>query len=219
MARFTAAFLLGFVLHRDVGTVVVNVEAWLPSGSSPVAKCLLARAPSVLFASADADQQPLFTMKSNGREAQNRLPPLSRRLDRGIDCYFEETDALVQQVIQSTRCCASDAAWALEACQGNLAEAERFISLAQLQRIEELATSESVANPEKDDPEWNLDSKFNLTSTNEANNQDDELFSSYTPIIRSSPNQPMRKEKIDDDIPWLPTKNPRPVDDEPWFTG
>lgn len=84
----------------------------------------------------------LFSFHPDGTEVDDLLPPLDRRLDLGIGCYFEESDRVVLHLLRQVQgdLHPADACWALEACKGDQTEALIRISVAQrlLQKQEEL---------------------------------------------------------------------------------
>lgn len=159
----------------------------------------------------------LFQMKEDGTEARGLLPPLSRNLKSGIGCYFETSDRQVQNLASKTACHLEDAAWALEACKGDVTEAWLCISTARRSLL-----NEGVALPEEE-TDWDAE-LFSLIQ-----NPDDVI----RPVDREAYQERKKqvakdeqKQEIQDlfqggdaDEPWLPRPNPNPVDDEPWFTG
>lgn len=168
----------------------------------------------------------LFTMTREGKEARGLLPPLKRKLlDYGIGCYFETTDRLVQNLAEKTQCHPEDAAWALEACQGDITEAWTFISVARRTLL-----NKEVALPENvEDVDWDAE-LFGLIESWDDDELlrpvDQETFQALKAKRLQIDRQDMTKKDIEDmfkggepDQPWLPKPNPRPVDDEPWFTG
>jgi hypothetical protein len=157
----------------------------------------------------------LFQFDAKGKEVNDGLPSLSRRLDKGVDCYYEAGDRLVQNLVNKTSCSASDACWALEACQGDITEAWTRISVARRTQLDaaRFPTTGGNHNEEDTDDEWDEDSyKVEIEEeyerlkasrlANDKRNQIKDSFRGGTP-----------------DQPWLPKANPNPVDDEPWFTG
>lgn len=145
----------------------------------------------------------LFDFDMDGREKRNLLPRLSRSLESGIGCYFEASDRIVQNLVSKTDCHPDDAAWALEACKGDITEAWTRISTARrmlLNQNDNRSPAEKV--------ESSAIAKLELDS------------------FREKLNEVERKRKRDEyfsggklDAEWLPRQNPKPVDDEPWFTG
>jgi hypothetical protein len=152
--------------------------------------------------------EPLFSFDpKTGKETQNRLPPLGRRLDLGIDCYFEASDRKVQNLVDKTNCRVDDAAWALEACKGDVTEAWTRISVARRLALERQRQQQQTA---EDDDEWDsLDIYQEFEKRKTARKEQDRK--------RSMQNFFGSSEK---DVKWFPGKeNPKPIDDEPWFTG
>lgn len=184
-------------------------------------------------------QQVLFSMQDDGTEAQALLPPLSRRLDTGIGCYFEVTDRKVQNLAAQANCNPIDAAWALEACKGELVEARTCISVAQRQALESIPVElRQTQNMEMDECE--NDDEVSLERSKEQQQSDtsgvdlDGVKADLYDMLREDEWEELaeerRKNRIYEkrmdafklskkDAQWLPNENPRPVDDEPWFTG
>lgn len=189
--------------------------------------------------------QRLFQMKEDGREGQNLLPPLSRRLDTGIDCYFEVTDRKVQNLAEQASCNPVDAAWALEACKGDLIEARTCISVAQRMALEEIEvelrkTQDKEADDKENEDEISLERSEDKKTQKDNNKNDsglklDDVKAELYDMLREDEWKEMAEERMNrriyekrmdafkgsgKDAQWLPGKeNPRPVDDEPWFTG
>lgn len=135
-------------------------------------------------------EQRLFEFDSMGREVNGRLPRLGRRLDRGVECYYEASDRVVQSLVENTGVNVLDACWALEACKGDVTEAWTCISTARRMQL-------TSNNDDMDD--LNVEDDF---AELKAERKKDDMFSMGEP-----------------DQQWLPRQNPKPVDDEPWFTG
>jgi hypothetical protein len=147
----------------------------------------------------------IFRFNVDGQERRGLLPRLSRRLDSGIACYFEESDRLVQNLMEKTECHPKDAAWALEACKGDMTEAWTRISVARRQLLDE--RNKLIGGT--------LTSQVSeLMAENEFEIQKEERNETKK---EESRRECFKPSKPDED--WLPTKNPQPVDDEPWFTG
>lgn len=167
----------------------------------------------------DGNIAHLFNMLPDGREARDLLPRLGRSLESGVECYFEVTDRKVQNLVEKTGCHAMDAAWALEACQGDTQEAWLQISTARRM----LLNNQDEEDWEEDD--WDAE-LFSTLKQNEEVILDDETFPERKERMALEEKERKKKQAIEDlwdrgepDQPWLPTKNPNPVDDEPWFTG
>ncbi|GAX27625.1 hypothetical protein FisN_13Hu284 [Fistulifera solaris] len=142
-----------------------------------------------------AVSSPLFQFNALGQEVNNLLPPLRRPLDKGIPCYFEPNDRMVQNLIDKTSCAVEDACWALEACQGDMTEAWTRISVA---RRNQLNQKERLEN--------NVETEFQ--NRKQARLEKEQTRQRLERMKRTKP-----------DTPWLPISNPKPIDDEPWFTG
>jgi hypothetical protein len=139
-------------------------------------------------------QQRLFEFDINGREKRDLLPSLSRTLESGIGCDFEASDRLVQNLVEKTECHPEDAAWALEACKGDITEAWTRISTARRQ----LLNSNEENRP-------SLQEQFEVRLKRDQEEKDRKKWGAF------APGKP--------DEQWLPIENSKPVDDEPWFTG
>jgi len=148
--------------------------------------------------------QRLFSFRPNGTEERDLLPRLSRSLTSGIGCYYEVTDRKVQNLVSKTDCHPEDAAWALEACQGDMTEAWTRISTARrlllLQQEEARSPSEKAKSAQLAREE--LDTFKAKLKLQEQKRAREEYFTGGKA-----------------DTPWLPRPNPKPIDDEPWFTG
>ena len=152
----------------------------------------------------------LFQFGTNGKEVNDLLPPLGRRLDSGVPCYYEATDRLVVNLVNKTQGCAvEDACWALEACRGDITEAWTRISTARRMELLSQQQKQRQADEDYDPEDYDLEvldeferRKRKLRGETEARRRDEYLKWSPKP-----------------DDQWLPTKNPKPIDDEPWFTG
>jgi hypothetical protein len=156
-----------------------------------------------------AVSESLFQFEMNGKERRNLLPPLKRRLDSGVECYFEPTDRLVQNLVGKTSVSVEDACWALEACQGDITEAWLCISTARRMLLDQSRMTQIVEEDDNefdpDDYEIELQEDFEMRkSSSEA-----QELKRRTDILKK-PSQPNNR--------WLPTENPKAVDDEPWFT-
>ena len=152
-------------------------------------------------------QQRLFQFNVDGTEKRDLLPRLSRTLDSGIGCYFEETDRLVQNLVNKTDCNPKDAAWALEACKGDITEAWTRISMARRQLLLD-GTNNNIGGG------MLFSEVSDLMAENEFEIRKEEMMEKDRERKRKEYLEP---SKPDDD--WLPLKNPKPIDDEPWFTG
>ena len=149
--------------------------------------------------------QRLFQFNVDGTEKRDLLPRLSRSLDSGIGCYFEESDRLVQNLVEKTDCNPEDAAWALEACKGDITEAWTRISMARRQLLD---------GTNYNDMGGMFSEVSELMAENEFEIQKEELMEQDR---QRKSKEYFEPSKPNDD--WLPIKNPKPIDDEPWFTG
>lgn len=145
--------------------------------------------------------QRLFSFRANGTEERSLLPQLSRALTSGIECYYEVTDRKVQNLISKTNCHPEDAAWALEACQGDMTEAWTRISTAR--RI--LLNQGDTRSPTE------------KAQSAELAREELEAFKAKLKVQKRRRDEYFSGGKAD--TPWIPRPNPRPIDDEPWFTG
>ncbi len=137
----------------------------------------------------------LFQFNALGQEVNDLLPPLRRRLDKGIACYFEPQDQMVQNLIDKTSCSVEDACWALEACQGDLTEAWTRISVARRTQLNQNERMEDLAQQFAQQKQARLEKE------------------------KTRQRLERMKQRTKPDTPWLPISNPKPIDDEPWFTG
>ena len=151
----------------------------------------------------------LFQFEMNGKEVKDLLPSLRRRLDSGVACYYEPTDRLVRNLVDKTACAVDDACWALEACQGDITEAWTRISTARrLQLQRERDTSLLEGDPDYDPEEHDTQVRDEFERRKRKLREESEQRRKEEYLKLSQPN-----------ADWLPLKNPKPVDDEPWFTG
>jgi hypothetical protein len=151
----------------------------------------------------------LFEFKKDGNEARNLLPRLKRRLDSGVACYFEPTDRLVQNLVGKTSVCPEDACWALEACEGDITEAWTRISMARRLLLNKSRQSLLLEEDEDyDENDYDMEVQDEYERRKEDKNAETQKRNRDEYFKLSKP-----------DAQWLPTKNPNPVDDEPWFTG
>ena len=163
----------------------------------------------------------LFAFSSNGTECHNLLPSLGRRLDRGIGCYYETSDRIVQNLAEQSFCHPEDAAWALDACKGDVTEAWTCISVAKRMALEQVTTTTTTSSSDQDNS--NDDSEFlKQVKADLYDMMLEEDFQEMKQKRIQDDIERKRKEKFllsDKDSSWLPKANPKPIDDEPWFTG
>jgi len=150
----------------------------------------------------DLDEIPiparrLFNFKLDGTESRGLLPSLSRSLDSGIGCSFNPSDPEVQNLVETTECNVQDAAWALEACKGDVTQAENCIQAARTKFLDDGPNPSSSKND-----------GFDLRKAERLKKQQ----AAKKGRIIIGPPEPGQQD-------WLPKKNPIPLDDEPWFTG
>jgi len=182
----------------------------------------------------DLDEQlqrpKLFYFDDKGRDKLGILPTLGRNPNLGIESYYEASDSLVRQLMRMTRCNPEDACWALEAHKGNVMDASVSIALAQRQTL-----NDKVALPDQDEvakTDWDGELSSLLESTKSKDLGEDFENQGYSVGLDGLEDRKdfLKKRARSDEIKkwivgglpdqdWLPTKNPRPVDDEPWFTG
>lgn len=148
-----------------------------------------------------------------GREVNDLLPPLGRSLTSGVECYFEPSDRLVVNLVGKASCSFVDACWALEACKGDLTEAWTCISTARRIGLNANRLPIPSHQTDEEDTDWDEDS------------YEIEMEEEYERLkVKRLQQERMRNVKDfftggKSDQNWLPKINPRPVDDEPWFTG
>ena len=153
----------------------------------------------------------LFSFDDKGIETQDLLPSLGRRLDLGVGCYYEPTDRAVQTLAaQTNNCHPEDAAWALEACKGDRTEARIRIGVAQRKALEEMTRGDDYMDQVKSE----LKDLLMADEFQELKEKRLEEAKNKKNYGRGSYFEPSVK-----DGDWLPIENPRPIDDEPWFTG
>ena len=181
----------------------------------------------------DLQKPNLFEFDPIGSERNGRLPDLKRTLYDGIPCYFEASDKKTQIVMEKTECSSHDACWALEAHEGDIVKSVISISMAQRGVL-----NDSVALPDKEEVEttdWDEELRT-LNKSEKGNGKElgeefenagrsigmDGLQERKESMKRREMNDNIRRifDKGEEDQDWLPGKqNPKPVDDEPWFTG
>lgn len=174
----------------------------------------------------------LFQFDDLGREKLGILPNLGRNPNLGVESFYEPTDSLVRQLLRMTRCHPDDACWALEANKGNVMQASIAIALAQRKVL-----NDSVALPDGKDVDWDQDLKALLAQQNRnvtpgelGMDFENEGYSLGLDGLEERKKSLLQRERKSEakkwtqggtpDEQWLPGKpNPKPVDDEPWFTG
>lgn len=147
----------------------------------------------------------LFSFRFDGTEKNDFLPCLSRSLDSGLGPLVSLTDDNVETLATDVGCLPEDAAWALEACRGDVAEAMTRILNAQKLTLER-----------RKDPQQQTARSTKKVNANETLGQFREQLQKQEEQTRK------RVESLSGGTPdadWLPMTNPKPVDDEPWFTG
>lgn len=170
----------------------------------------------------DSSSVRLFSFDPNtGKEVNEYLPALGRKLTSGVDCYFEASDRLVRNLVGKTGVHVDDACWALEACKGDLTEAWMSISTARRLRLNSDRLSQagkvvgSFSDRYNDDEEEDWDEE----------SYEVEMQQEYEKLKSNRLANEKKREMKDflkggeKDADWLPIKNPKPLDDEPWFTG
>lgn len=141
-------------------------------------------------------ERRLFNFKLDGTESRGLLPSLSRSLDSGIGCSYKPSDPEVRNLAEKTDCNIRDAAWALEACKGDVTQAEGCIETAREKFMDDTPS-----------PSSSQTGGFDLRKAEQLKKQ-----SAKKGKIIIGPPKPGEQD-------WLPIKNPTPIDDEPWFTG
>lgn len=162
----------------------------------------------------------LFYLDGWGIEASNLLPPMIG-YGQDLQCDYVESDEKVQTVMEKTKCHPQDACWALEAHKGNVFDA--VISIDKASRRQTDPTFETT-NTEKDVIEIDDDSDwdgawFKKMTVEEEKKERLEI------LAEKECQEEIKRKRFEGfgggevDGKWLPTKNPNPVEDEPWFTG
>jgi len=164
----------------------------------------------------------LFEFDANGREKRDLLPPLSRKLDKGIDCYFVPTDRLVRNLVDKTGVNVQDACWALEATKGDITEAWTCIGTARRVLLNQDRLPGTTG--EGGDDETTMSGSGSRT-TNDMDVYELEIEEEFEERRQLRKEEEKRRNvneifKGEADEQWLPGRpSPNPVDDEPWFTG
>ena len=174
------------------------------------------------FAASMISTPRLFSFDpETGEEVNSLLPPLGRSLSSGVGCYFEPTDRLVRNLVDKTGCAVEDACWALEACKGDFTEAWTSISTARRMNLNANRLPQPSAETSDQDEILSEDSSFEW----DEDSYEIEMEEEYE-RLKSKRISQERKRNVQDmfkggqaDQAWLPKANPRPIDDEPWFTG
>lgn len=151
----------------------------------------------------------LFEFGEDGKEIRGLLPSLKRRLKSGVACYFEPTDSLAKNLVNKTSCRPDDACWALEACEGDITESWTRISMARrfmLNKSRNTMLLDEDLEYDEDDYDIEVFDEF-LQRKNDLSDDNKKRRR----VMYFTPSGP--------DAQWLPTKNPNPIDDKPWFTG
>lgn len=155
-------------------------------------------------------QRLFFFRRKDGTEERNLLPQLSRSLESEIGCDYKVTDSIVQNLVSQTNCHPEDAAWALEACRGDITEASNRISIAR-----------RILRDEMEDRSERMDKAVLVLSNATTTSAQQELVD-----FRRKLQLQEQKRQRDDyfsggkaDAEWLPRPHPKPINDEPWFTG
>lgn len=154
-------------------------------------------------ASPPSTPRRLFQFNADGTEQKGLLPRLKRSLESGIGCYFETSDRKVQNLVSKTECHPEDAAWALEACRGDITEAWTRISTARRIML-------------------NLNDDRSAEEKEESAASAREELEAFKEKLQQQEQRRMRDEYFKGSKPdaeWWPQTNPKPIDDEPWFTG
>lgn len=172
-----------------------------------------------------APQRLLFEFNAKGAEVQELLPPVGRRLDSGSGCYYNTEDRTVVTLAEQTTCAPEDAAWALEACKGDRTEARTRIAVAQRKRLELDAMASMATKPSSPDntetknvtPDYLQQVKADLQSLMVEEEFQERKAERLREAEIKKESDRFFPEKAD--TPYLPIENPKPIDDEPWFTG
>ena len=162
----------------------------------------------------------LFEFNGDGTEVNNLLPPLGRSLQYGVDCYYEVTDRLVVNLIDKTDCHPMDATWSLEACKGNITEAWTCISTARRQLLDNKVGSNANDSNDMDGlsskvSELIIENEYEILKEERLQKEQEEQREKES---KDNNNKYLFGDGVSDE-PWLPQPNPKPIDDEPWFTG
>lgn len=205
----------------------VNTDNYLPEEKDDMDQIL----PDADISSSSSEQH-LFEWNLDGSEKEKRLPDLTRSLSNGIPCYFEASDKKVQIVMEKTECCAHDACWALEAHEGKIMEAMIDIAIAQRNVLNEavaLPDQDEVANTDWDEELKKLNSSGDKKKLDLGEEFEQAGYSIGMDGLKERKETLRNRDKMNEfkrlldskeDQDWIPGKqNPKPFDDEPWFTG
>jgi hypothetical protein len=152
------------------------------------------------------------------------LPSLKGRASTGVDDgpKYGKQDPKVLNIVRGLSVAWEDAAWALEAYQGDLDEAWIAISTQTRKKLDD-----SVALPEASGIDW--DSEFaRLSKKGTKEPSSNQPFGGGKDggernLAQEQFKQGFKafftKSELTGARDWLPTKNPQPDEDEPWFTG
>lgn len=165
----------------------------------------------------DSTSERLFEFDSSGKEKRNLLPPLGRRLVPGVGCYFESGDRKVKNLVGKTAVSVEDACWALEACRGDVTEAWTCISIARRMMLND-KRFEGLETLDDDDEDDDFDEDDYEIEMEEAFKETKRIRLEEDAARYRKEGWDMRGKKGKDQA-WLPKQNPRPINDEPWFTG
>ena len=135
--------------------------------------------------------------------------------------------------MDKTECTAHDACWALEAHEGKIVEAVIDIALAQRNALNDavsLPGKEEVEQTDWDGELRDLNEMQKKSKQGPGKDFEQAGFSIGMDGLEERNEKIKRKAQVDGfkrlldkgeiDQDWLPGKqNPKPVDDEPWFTG
>ena len=173
----------------------------------------------------------IFKFDEDGNEVNGLLTPSSEvftattwcEMARHIEAYPRLDDRQVLMVAEKTKCHPVDADLALCAAKGDTMNAMVSIGLAQrfqLNAAVSLPSQEEVQGVDWDDElrKLNNEKSGEVTRSLGLDGEEKRKQQKNRKIIRDSAKSSFTQS--DPDQQWIPgKKNPKPIDDEPWFTG
>jgi hypothetical protein len=158
-------------------------------------------------------------MSSDGSEVNGLLPPLKGRGSNGVydSPKYGEQDPKVLNIVRGLSVAWEDAAWVLEAYQGDLDEAWIAISTQKRKNLDD-----SVALPAASGIDW--DNEFARLSKKDTQGTNIQTPGGGNAGGKRNLAQEQFKQGVNDFFTkseltgardWLPTKNPEPDEDEP----
>jgi urease accessory protein UreE len=148
----------------------------------------------------------LFQCNATGHEINNRLPVVTGKR------WHVPSDSAVKALLQQVpRVHVDDACMTLDACRGNMSQALECIAAAQEQprAVQPIQSASSMSLS-------SMEQELIRQRVAQASQQQ-KLQRSQA--LQEQVRQDAMRRAANADQQWLPGKQPRPVNDEPWFTG